>query len=126
MLRRRLVGKGPGALVFTNPPWGMWEPSTFRSRWWRKAVAAAGLEHRQPTPHWLRHTHVLICHLAGMTLPEIQRRIGHVDIKTTINVYGQMIDDMPDDVAGRLDALLAGRVPIVGEVTHAELPSSPP
>lgn len=125
MLRRRMIGKGVNELVFTNPhsPLKMWEPSTFRNRWWSRAVAEAGLSDRKPTPHWLRHTHVLLCHLAGMSLPEIQRRIGHADIKTTINVYGRMIDDMPDDVAGRLDALLSGRVPVIGEV-RAEL--SPP
>lgn len=118
MLRRRLIGKGPGDLVFTNPhsPLGIWEPSTFRNRWWAKAVKEAGLESRKPTPHWLRHTHVLLCHQAGMSLPEIQRRIGHEDIKTTINVYGRMIDDMTDDAAGRLDALVSGRIAIPGEV----------
>ena len=133
MLRRRLVGLGPGDLVFVNShsPLGLWEPSTFRNRWWAKTVKEAGLEKREPTPHWLRHTHVMLCHLAGMTMPEIQRRIGHADIKTTINVYGRMIDDMPDDVADRLDALLSGRVPVFGEVVSAELsppaqPAAPP
>lgn len=118
MLRRRVVGKGPGDLAFTNPrsPLTMWEGSTFRKRWWAKAVTEAGLEHRAPTPHWLRHTHVMLCHAAGMSLPEIQRRIGHEDIKTTINVYGRMIDDMTDDVAARLDAMMSGRLPIAGEV----------
>lgn len=123
MLRRRLVGRGPRDLVFTNAhsPVGMWEPSTFRNRWWRKAVAEAGLADRKPTPHWLRHTHVLLCSQAGMSLQEIQRRIGHEDIKTTINVYGRMIDDMPDDVADRLDALLSGRVGVAGQVVQGQL-----
>ena len=121
MLRRRLVGKGAGDLVFTNPHsrLGIWEPSTFRNRWWARAVKEAGLESRKPTPHWLRHTHVLLCHAAGVTLPEIQRRIGHADIKTTINVYGRLIDDMTDDAADRLDALSSGRgLPVLGEVVQ--------
>lgn len=124
MLRHRVVGKAPRDMVFTNAhsPTGVWEPSTFRNRWWRKAVEAAGLAERKPTPHWLRHTHVLLCSLAGMSLPEIQRRIGHEDIKTTINVYGRMIDDMPDDVADRLDALLAGRLPVAGQVVSETVP----
>jgi integrase len=119
VLRRRLVGKGPSDLVFTNPhsPMQLWEPSTFRNRWWAKAVKEAGLEARKPTPHFLRHTHVLLCHAAGMTLPEIQRRIGHEDITTTINVYGRLIDDMSDEVEERLDAMLSGRSSVVlGEV----------
>ena len=111
MLRRRMAGlSAPTDYVFTNShsPTGLWEPSTFRNRWWRKSVETAGLVDREPTPHWLRHTHVMLCHAAGMSLPEIQRRLGHADIKTTINVYGRMIDDMPDDVAARLDLLLSG------------------
>lgn len=123
MLRRRIVGKGPRDLVFTNAhsPTGLWEPSTFRNRWWRKSVELAGLADRKPTPHWLRHTHVLLCHLAGMPMQEIQRRLGHEDITTTINVYGRMIDDMPDDVADRLDALLSGRVGVAGQVVPPAL-----
>lgn len=117
MIRRRLVGLGPNDYVFTNShsPTGLWEPSTFRNRWWAKTVEAAKLTDRKPTPHWLRHTHVMLCHAAGMSLPEIQRRLGHEDIKTTINVYGRMIEDMPDDVADRLDVLLSGRAPLVVE-----------
>lgn len=129
MLRRRLVGLGPRDHVFTNShsPTGLWEPSTFRNRWWKKAVAEAGLTERKPTPHWLRHTHVLICHMAGMSMAEIQRRIGHEDIRTTINVYGRMIDDTSEEVAERLDALLSGRVPVLGEVVSpSELPAAPP
>ena len=134
MLRRRMIGIGPRDCVFTNPhsPIGLWEPSTFRNRWWRKTVEAAGLGNswrcgcgangssdtltgarahmkqghaveelagRNPTPHWMRHTHVMLCVMAGMPLPEIQRRLGHEDIKTTINVYGRMIDEMSDEVA---------------------------
>lgn len=125
MLRRRMVGKGPSDLVFTNPhsPTGTWEPSTFRRRWWAKAVEKAGLADRKPTPHWLRHTHVYICHAAGMSKSEMQRRLGHADIKTTLNVYGRLIDDMPDDVADRLDALLSGRV---NQVVRGEVVSEPP
>ena len=123
MIRRRLIGLGLNDYVFTNShsPSGLWEPSTFRNRWWRKSVEAAKLTGRNPTPHWLRHTHVMLCHAAGMSLPEIQRRLGHADIKTTINVYGRMIDDMPDDVAARLDVLLSGAGPqvIPGEVVRA-------
>lgn len=121
VLRRRMIGKGPSDLVFTNShsPLGLWEPSTFRNRWWAKAVKEAGLEDRHPTPHFLRHTHVLLCHAAGMTLPEIQRRIGHEDIKTTINVYGRLIDDMSDEVEERLNAMLTGPAPVLGQVIRS-------
>lgn len=116
VLRRRVVGLGPGDLVFTfrdGRPGvdrvGPWNPTSFRDRRWKALVEAAGLTHRAPTPHWLRHTHVALCHAAGMSLAEIQRRLGHEDIQTTINTYGKMIDEMSDESALKLDYLLTPR-----------------
>lgn len=109
VLARRIVGRGINDPVFPHPRTGKpWRPAGFTRDWWPKVVAAANLTDRGPTPYWLRHTHVAICHAAGMTLPEIQRRIGHEHISTTIDVYGRMIDGMSDDVAARLDAILTG------------------
>jgi site-specific recombinase XerD len=113
VVRRRIVGLGPDDLVFTTPNGGRWFHGPFRDRQWLPAVAAAGLADRKPTPHWLRHSHVAMCHAAGMTMAEMQRRIGHEDIRTTINVYGRMIEDMPDDVADRLDLLMGATPPVL-------------
>lgn len=129
VLRRRIAGRSPGDPVFTTARGNTWTHTPFR-RHWDRLVAAAGLQGREPTPHWLRHTHVFVCHAAGLTLPEIQRRIGHSDIKMTINVYGRLIDDMSDDSATRLDKLLTpGSLDrlVVGEVIGAvdEKPSTP-
>jgi hypothetical protein len=52
---------------------------------------------------------VALCHAAGMSLAEIQRRLGHEDIQTTINTYGRMIDEMSDEAALKLDRLLTPR-----------------
>lgn len=123
IVRHRMIGLRPGELVFTTPRGYAWDEASFRKRYWYKIVDKAGLTERHPTPHWLRHTHVFLCHAAGMSLAEISRRIGHSDIKTTINIYGRLIDDMTDEVADRLDALLTpGAVPLViqGEATAIE------
>lgn len=83
------------------------------------------VEGRNPTPHWLRHSHVFICHAAGMDITQIQRRLGHKDIQMTINTYGRLIDGMNDDVAARLEALLTTRPAatdvIEGTVQHDEI-----
>jgi site-specific recombinase XerD len=71
---------------------------------------------RNPTPYWLRHTHVALCHASGMDLAEIQRRIGHESIQTTIDVYGRMIDGMSDESAAKLDALLMPGNVVRGEI----------
>lgn len=152
VLRRRVVGKASGDLVFTTEKGLPWAETAFRRDYWKKITVKAGLgggwkcegcgaqptsqkrvesharatghivskvEGRNPTPHWLRHSHVFVCHAAGMDLAQIQRRLGHKDIKMTINTYGRLIDDMNEEVAGRLDALLTtAPTPqlVVGEV----------
>lgn len=122
MLRRRMIGLAPGDLVFTFADGrpgvnrrGPWNVNSFRDLRWPKIVKAAGLADRKPTPHWLRHTHVAVCHAAGLSLAEIQRRLGHEDIQTTINIYGRMIEDMSDESALRLDVLLTPTAPTVLE-----------
>lgn len=110
VLRRRVIGRGPGDLVFLTDKNRPWDESGFRRDHFNKIARQAGLVgERRPTPHWLRHSHVYVCHAAGMDLAQIQRRLGHKDIKMTINTYGRMIDDMTEDVAARLDALLTTR-----------------
>lgn len=130
MLRRRMIGLAPGDLVFTFADGrpgvnrrGPWNVNSFRDLRWPKIVAAAGLADRKPTPHWLRHTHVAVCHAAGLSLAEIQRRLGHEDIQTTINIYGRMIEDMSDESALRLDVLLTPAAPemVQGSVEAREL-----
>lgn len=123
MVRHRQVGKGPGDFVFTNQAGNVWRQNNFLYRTWPKILDRAELE-RRPTPHWLRHTQVALLDRAGVSLAEMQRRIGHESIQTTINTYGRMIDDMPLDALDRLDALLAdepaGAV-VQGEVVMGEL-----
>lgn len=44
--------------------------------------------------HDLRHTHATICLEAGMTLKEVQDRLGHSSIKTTGDVYAHVTNTM--------------------------------
>ena len=92
VVRRRVAGAGRGGLVFTNVgrPWSY---STFMERCWRPAREVAGIG-SEVTPHWLRHTHVALMVMAGAKLPELQARIGHASITTTIGVYGRMVTDV--------------------------------
>lgn len=106
LVRRRVRTTRAGGLVFTTKNGAPWHHSHFRSRAWEPAVDLANLT-RRPTPHWLRHTHVAWMVLTGAaTLPELQSRIGHASIKTTIDVYGRMITDVRPEA---LDAFAAMR-----------------
>lgn len=106
MVRRRLVGKGPDDYVFTNGAGRKWYQQNFLSRTWVSIEKHAGLD-RHLTPHAFRHMHIAVLDRAGATLPQMQRRAGHDDIQTTINVYGGTISDIDNDVLDRLDAILA-------------------
>lgn len=39
------------------------------------------------TPHGLRHTHCSLLFEAGASLKEVQDRLGHTDVKTTMDIY---------------------------------------
>ena len=39
------------------------------------------------TIHGLRHTHASLLFEAGATIKEVQERLGHTDVKTTLNIY---------------------------------------
>lgn len=106
MVRQRLARIHGDRLVFTNARGNQWHYGNFRNRAWNPAVEAAQLS-RRPTVHWLRHTHVAWLVMSGQVgLAEIQRRIGHQHISTTIDVYGTMVDDVRP---GALDAFAAIR-----------------
>lgn len=41
---------------------------------------------KKVTPHGLRHTHCSLFE-AGATIKEVQDRLGHTDVKTTMDIY---------------------------------------
>lgn len=133
MVRRRLVGRGPGDLVLTNSGGRMWNQNTFLRETWPRIVADAELGDRKPTPHWLRHMHVAVMSAAGAQLQEIQRRLGHESIQTTIGTYGRMIGDVSDASLATAGALMSGKAHaplvaplVVGEIVAlAEEPAGP-
>ena len=48
--------------------------------------------------HGFRHTHASLCFEAGMTLKQVQYRLGHSDLKTTMNVYTHITKQATDDI----------------------------
>jgi integrase len=87
-------------MVFTSPKGHVLRSSNFR-RPWTKAVVAAGLT--PLTFHDLRHTHAAWLIRDGIQALALQRRLGHKDIRTTMNVYGHLFPNFEDAVIERLD-----------------------
>lgn len=101
MFRRRIANARPGDLVFTNRHGRIWLHTTFYTAWDR-AVAVANLS-RRPTMHWLRHTHVQELIDRGVPMPEIQGRVGHENIATTVGTYARLRRGVTVDVLDDLD-----------------------
>jgi integrase len=108
MVNRRIASAGPNGLVFTTAAGSQWHYSNFKVRSWNLAVELARLD-RKPTPHWLRHTHVAWMLMSGANLPELQSRIGHESISTTINIYGRMITDVSPKVLEGFASMRGGK-----------------
>jgi integrase len=63
---------------------------------WQVRRLRRELEGRVPaafTPHWLRHTHATALLLSGIAEHVVSRRLGHLDIQTTQNLYGWVSED---------------------------------
>lgn len=88
------------AFIFTTPTGQPLRSGPFHSRVWQPAVKAAALG-VSPRIHDLRHSHASALIAAGVSLPVIQRRLGHENIQTTINTYGHLA---PDAYAGATHA----------------------
>lgn len=123
MVRRRVAGKQPDDLVFTNTRGRPWSQNVFLRETWPGLVADAGVAARRPTPHWLRHMHVAVCDAAGMTPAEISRRIGHTNLSTTYGVYGGLIGGGRSEAIDAAAELMAGRrtAPGVAPVVRGEV-----
>lgn len=123
MIRRRVVGKGPGDLLLTNSRGRHWNQDTFLKETWPRIRDDAKLGNRKPTPHWLRHMHVAVCFAAGAQPQEVQRRIGHDNIATTVGVYGGMVGDLNDNAMDRAGEIMSGQrfAPGVAPVVRGEV-----
>lgn len=96
------LSETPNSLwVFTSPEGGHLHYSGFRRRYWNPGVELAGLA--PLTPHALRHTAAAILIDQGADPLQVQRRLGHKDISTTLRIYGHLFPDRDVDLTRRLD-----------------------
>lgn len=67
------------------------------------------------TPHSLRHTHTSLLIEAGImlgegefTIKEIQQRLGHTDINTTMNIYAHITKSIEEKASQKFSELMRG------------------
>lgn len=92
----------PEGYVFPAPGGGPLRRTGFTRRYFTPAAVRAGLE--GITPHGLRHTAAALAIAAGAHPKEIQARLGHASITTTLNVYGHLFPAADERLADALDA----------------------
>lgn len=49
------------------------------------------------TTHGLRHTHCSLLFMAGASLKEVQDRLGHADVQTTLNIYTHVTKEAKEE-----------------------------
>lgn len=58
------------------------------------------------TVHGFRHTHCSLLFESGATIKEVQERMGHTDIKTTMNIYAHVTDRKREETADKFASFM--------------------
>lgn len=78
----------------------------FYLRWWKAAVAKAGLPGALRF-HDMRHTCAALLIAANVPAKAIQAHLGHSSFKITMDTYGHLYEDASDTVANAMGAAFA-------------------
>jgi integrase len=95
----------PEEFVFAGAKGGLLRVSIFRTRIWRPAVNAAGLEGLRI--HDLRHTAVALWIAAGANPRKVAARAGHASVSFTLDRYGHLYPEADLTLRERLEAIYA-------------------
>jgi integrase len=96
------LGEFPSAdWAFPAPEGGFLRYDNFRRRVRAPSVKAAGLS--PLTFHQLRHTAAAFMIDDGADPLQIKRRMGHEDVRTTLNLYGHLFPDREEELVAGLD-----------------------
>lgn len=91
--------KNPGTRYIFENEFGKPIPTSLPRKWLLSVLKDSKL--RPIKIHSFRHTHASLCFDAGMTLKQVQYRLGHTDLKTTMNVYTHITTQAKDDIGER-------------------------
>lgn len=86
----------PNQLVFSNERNEYLQPTKTR-KWIVQVQEKYNIE--KITTHGLRHTHCSLLFEAGATIKEVQDRLGHTDVQTTMNIYTHVTEKAKEAAA---------------------------
>lgn len=73
---------------------------------WLKSIQDAHKIKHRITIHGFRHSHASALFSAGATVKEVQERLGHSDVKTTLNIYTHVTKSQNKEAVNKLVAYL--------------------
>lgn len=73
-------------------------------QWLSDFLEKHSLEHI--TTHGLRHTHCSLLFEAGASIKEVQYRLGHNDVKTTLEIYAHVTRKTKEGTINKFTAFL--------------------
>jgi integrase len=88
--------------LFCNEDGTHFYPTT-PTTWWRRFTKRAGV--RFIRLHDLRHTSATLLINQGVHAKIISERLGHSDIRVTMNTYGHAFQKADQEAANKLDSL---------------------
>ena len=77
---------------------------TTPSQWFKKFLERNGLPHMRF--HALRHLSATVLISQGVPLKNVSSRLGHADIRTTANIYGEALQSVDRQAAAKMDEFL--------------------
>lgn len=98
---------GKDELMFPAPEGGPIRATNWRRRYWAPAVKSAGLE--GVTFHSLRHSQGALLVEQGEHPLVVARRLGHTSVRTVLDVYGHVFENIDTEAAARLDDAFRAR-----------------
>lgn len=99
----RLHAENQHNLIFSDENGHIITP-TLPRKWLLQVVKESDL---QPIRiHGFRHTHASLLFDAGMSLKQVQYRLGHSNLKTTMDVYTHITESAKDDIASKFSDYL--------------------
>jgi integrase len=88
-----LVKEAGDGLVFTNMIGTPIQSSAIHKHWGPACIAAGFTNDNKPRIHDIRHTSSSMFLHASADMHSLSRRLGHKDIKMTVNVYGHLMPE---------------------------------
>lgn len=120
MARRGLTAADPDALLFTSPEGQALDYNHWRSRVWYRAAVAAGVgawerdeatgrrSYVGPGFHDLRRSNATALVAAGVDVKTAQHRLGHSDVRLTLDTYAKVVPEVDRAAADSLGERLMG------------------